>query len=478
MAGEELEKEKMKKETKELEKKLKFQGKLSWDLLDEQEKEETFRFAAGYKTFLNRAKTEREAVREIAQASKEAGFQEACSPGAGKRFFAVNKEKSIALALIGQAPLAEGLRIIVSHIDSPRIDLKQNPLYEDADMALLRTHYYGGIKKYQWVTIPLSLHGLIVKADGSILNVVLGEDEADPVFVINDLLPHLSGKIQDQKKLAEAIEGERLTALAGSIPFPDTEAKERFKLRMMELLHQKYGLVEEDFISAELELVPAMKARDVGFDCSLIGSYGQDDRASAYTSLQAILSVTEPPRTAIVLFVDKEEIGSDGSTGAKSLFLESVLRTLIKRSGLTVTEALLKQILANSQALSADVQAALDPNYPEVHEKQNAGKLGYGVCLEKSTGSRGKAAASDARAEYVGEIRRIFNANNVAWQMTEIGKVDEGGGGTVAKYLAIYGMDIIDCGVPVLSMHSPFEVTSKADIFEAYKAYRTFLSSP
>ncbi|MDP3038480.1 MAG: aminopeptidase, partial [Deltaproteobacteria bacterium] len=255
MAGEDLEKEKIKKETKVLEKKLKFQGKLSWDLLDEQEKEETFRFAAGYKTFLNRAKTEREAVREIAQASKEAGFQEACSPGAGKRFFSVNKEKSIALALIGQAPLPEGLRIIVSHIDSPRIDLKQNPLYEDADMALLRTHYYGGIKKYQWVTIPLSLHGLIVKADGSILNVVLGEDEADPVFVINDLLPHLSGKIQDQKKLAEAIEGERLTALAGSIPFPDAEAKERFKLRMMELLHHKYGLVEEDFISAELELV-------------------------------------------------------------------------------------------------------------------------------------------------------------------------------------------------------------------------------
>ncbi|MFH1758422.1 MAG: aminopeptidase, partial [Pseudomonadota bacterium] len=357
MAGEELEKEKVKKETKELEKKLKFQGKLSWDLLDEQEKEETFRFAEGYKTFLNRAKTEREAVREIAQAAKEAGFQEASSPQAGKRFFAVNKDKSIALALIGQAPLAEGLRIIVSHIDSPRIDLKQNPLYEDADMALLRTHYYGGIKKYQWVTIPLSLHGLIVKADGSILNVVLGEDEADPVFVINDLLPHLSGKVQDQKKLAEAIEGEKLTALAGSIPFPDAEVKERFKLRTMELLHQNYGLVEEDFISAELELVPAMKARDVGFDCSLIGSYGQDDRASAYTSLQAVLSVTEPPRTTIVLFVDKEEIGSDGSTGAKSLFLESVLRTLIKRSGLTVTEALLKQILANSQALSADVQA-------------------------------------------------------------------------------------------------------------------------
>jgi aspartyl aminopeptidase len=246
----------------------------------------------------------------------------------------------------------------------------------------------------------------------------------------------------------------------------------------MELLNQKYGLVEEDFTSAELELVPAMKARDVGFDRSLVGSYGQDDRASAYTSLRAILSLADPPRTVIALFVDKEEIGSEGNTGAQSLFLERITRTLIERSGLAVTEALLQEVLSNSKALSADVESALDPNYPEVHEKQNAGKIGYGVCLEKFTGSRGKAAASDARAEYVGEIRRLFNAHNVNWQMTEIGKVDEGGGGTVAKYLAIYGMDIIDCGAPVLSMHSPYEVTSKADIFEAYKAYRAFFSSP
>jgi len=470
--------EKMKKETKELEKKLKFRGQLSWDLLEEREKEEVFPFAEGYKNFLDRAKTEREAVLEIVKAAREAGFQEAPQRTGGKKFFFVNKDKSIALATVGQAPLAKGVRIIVSHIDSPRIDLKQNPLYEEADLALLRTHYYGGIKKYQWVTIPLSLHGFVVKSDGSTLNVQVGEDPEDPVFVINDLLPHLSGKTQDQKKLAEAIEGEKLTVLAGSLPFPDLEAKERIKLRVMELLHQKYGLVEEDFTSAELELVPAIKARDVGFDRSFVGSYGQDDRASAYTSFQAILSLEDPPRTSIAFFVDKEEIGSEGSTGAKSLFLERVIRTLIERCSLTVSEALLKEILANSKALSADVQAALDPNYPEVHEKQNAGKLGYGVCLEKFTGSRGKVASSDARAEYVGEIRRIFNAHNVAWQMTEIGRVDEGGGGTVAKYLAIYGMDIIDCGVPVLSMHSPFEITSKADIFEAYKAYRAFLSSP
>jgi aspartyl aminopeptidase len=470
--------EKIKDETKELEKKLKFQGKLSWDRLEKPEREEIFRFAERYKAFLDRAKTEREAVQEIMQAAKDSGFQDGSRRQGEKRIFFVNKDKSIALAILGQAPLAKGMRIIVSHIDSPRVDLKQNPLYEEADLALLRTHYYGGIKKYQWVTIPLSLHGMVVKSDGQILNLRLGEDPDDPVFVISDLLPHLSGKTQDQKKLSEAIEGEKLTVLAGSLPFPDAQAKERIKLRVMELLNQKYGLVEEDFTSAELELVPAMNARDVGFDRSMVGSYGQDDRASAFTSLQAILSLQDPPCSVIALFVDKEEIGSEGNTGAKSLFLESITRTLIECSGLIVTEALLKEVLARSKALSADVESALDPNYPEVHEKQNAGKLGYGVCLEKFTGSRGKVASSDARAEYVGEIRRLFNAHQVAWQMTEIGKVDEGGGGTVAKYLAIYGMDIIDCGAPVLSMHSPFEVTSKADIFEAYKAYRAFLSSP
>jgi aspartyl aminopeptidase len=471
-------KEKAKNKTKELEKKLKLQGKLVWDRLGEKERKEVFRFAEGYKEFLDRAKTEREAVREILQAAEKEGFREISRKGGGKKFFCLNREKSIALALLGSAPLAEGLQIIVAHIDSPRIDLKQNPLYEEADLALFRTHYYGGIKKYQWVAIPLSLHGLIVRSDGSALNVQVGENPDEPVFVINDLLPHLSGRTQDQKKLAEGIEGEKLTALAGSLPFPDPEAKERIKLRIMELLHQKYGLVEEDFTSAELELVPAMKARDVGFDRSLVGSYGQDDRASAYTALQAVLSIQDPPRTVLALFVDKEEIGSEGSTGAQSLFIEEAVRLLIERSGEALTDSLVKKALARSKAFSADVESALDPNYPEVHEKQNAGKIGYGVCLEKFTGHRGKSGASDARAEFVGEVRRIFNSHNVAWQMTEIGKVDEGGGGTVAKYLAIYGMDIIDCGAPVLSMHSPFEVTSKADVFEAYKAYRAFLSSP
>ena len=464
--------------TKELEKKLKTQSRLAWDRLAKSQQDEVYRFAEGYKDFLDRAKTEREAVQVILEASREGGFQALTSQGKGKKLCDVNKEKSVSLAILGKAPLAEGLRIIVSHIDSPRIDLKQNPLYEELDLALFRTHYYGGIKKYQWVTIPLALHGIIVKRDGSLLHIRVGEDPGDPVFLINDLLPHLSGKTQDQKKLGEAIEGEKLTVLAGSLPYADSEAKERIKLRVMELLNQKYGLVEEDFISAELELVPAMKALDIGFDRSLVGGYGQDDRASAYTSLQAILSIENPPRTVLALFVDKEEIGSDGNTGAKSLFLERFVRRLIERSGQVVTEALLKEILSNSKALSADVEAAMDPNYPEVHEKQNAGKLGYGVCLEKFTGHRGKAGGSDARAEYVGEIRRIFNENQVTWQMTEIGKVDEGGGGTVAKYLAVYGMDIIDCGPPMLSMHSPYEVTSKVDLYEAYKAYRAFFANP
>ena len=462
---------------RELEKKLKWGGKLAWDRLDERGRDEAFGFAEGYKAFLDRAKTEREAVQEILRLAREAGFWEPSKKSSAKKFLFENKARSAALAVPGAAPLAEGVKIVVSHIDSPRIDLKQNPLYEEADLALLRTHYYGGIKKYQWVTIPLALHGLVIKADGTPFEVHIGEKPDDPVFVINDLLPHLSGRTQDQKKISEAIEGEKLTVLAGSLPFPDAEAKERVKLRLLDLLHQKYGLVEEDFSSAELELVPAMKARDVGFDRSLIGAYGQDDRASAYTSLQAVLTLPDPPRPVVVWFVDKEEIGSDGSTGAKSLFLESIVRSLLEQGGRPASEGQVKEILARSRAISADVESALDPNYPEVHEKQNAGKLGYGVCLEKFTGHRGKAGASEARAEFVGEIRKVFNAANVAWQMTEIGKVDEGGGGTVAKYLAVYGMDIIDCGAPVLSMHSPYEITSKADIYQTYKAYRAFLES-
>ncbi|RTZ94020.1 MAG: aminopeptidase, partial [Deltaproteobacteria bacterium] len=420
------------------------------------------------------ARTEREAVREIVSLAKAKGFSESPSKTPAK-YLRFNREKSVALAIVGSKPLIEGFRIVISHIDAPRLDLKQNPLYEDVDLALLRTHYYGGIKKYQWVAIPLAIHGTIIKKDGSKLNLVIGEEESDPVFTICDLLPHLSHKTQDMKRLREAIVGEKLTILVGSIPFPDEEAKERFKLNILEILNKRWGLVEEDFLSAEIEVVPAFKTRDVGFDESLIGGYGQDDRVCAYCTLQAILSLRKQPEwTTIALFLDKEEIGSDGNTGAKSTFLELVVSDLLRVQKLKPTSEALRQALFNAKALSADVNGAINPNYQDVHEKQNAARLGYGVCVTKFTGSGGKYDANDASAEYVGEIRKLFNEHDVIWQMAELGKVDEGGGGTIAKYLAKYGMDMIDCGTALVGMHSPFEVSSKMDVYETYKAYKVF----
>ena len=463
-----------KKKTKEIEKTLKLSPKPVWDVLTQKERKTALDFSKGYKKFLDAARTEREAVREIATMAKAKGFSETPSKKPLK-YLKINREKSIALAVIGKKPLTEGFRIVTSHIDAPRLDLKQNPLYEDVDLALLRTHYYGGIKKYQWVAIPLAIHGTIIKKDGTKLNLVLGEDDKDPVFTICDLLPHLSHKTQDTKKLRDAIVGEKLTILVGSIPFPDEEAKERFKLNILDILNKRWGLVEEDFLSAEIEVVPAFKTRDVGFDESLIGGYGQDDRVCAYCSLQAILSVEKQPEwTSIALFLDKEEIGSDGNTGAKSTFLELVVSDLFRLQKKNPTSEALRQALFNAKALSADVNGAINPNYQDVHEKQNAARLGYGVCVTKFTGSGGKYNANDASAEYVGEIRRLFNENGVVWQMAELGKVDEGGGGTIAKYLAEYGMDMIDCGTVLLGMHSPFEISSKMDVYETFKAYKVF----
>jgi len=462
------------KKTKELEKALKLSPKPVWDLLSAQKRKTALDFCKGYKAFLDRSKTEREAVQEILSLSKGKGFSESTSK-APLRYIRINRNKSVALSVLGSRPLTEGFRIIISHIDAPRLDLKQNPLYEDVDLALLRTHYYGGIKKYQWVAIPLAIHGTIIKKDGTKLTLTLGEDERDPVFTICDLLPHLSHKIQDSKKLQDAILGEKLTILAGSIPFPDAEAKDRFKLNILEILNKRWGLVEEDFLSAEIEVVPAFKARDIGFDKSLIGGYGQDDRVCAYCSLQAILSLQEKPEwTSIALFLDKEEIGSDGNTGAKSTFLELVVSDLCRITKLKPTSEIIRHGLFNAKAISADVNGAINPNYQDVHEKQNAAMVGYGVCLTKFTGSGGKYNANDASAEYVGEIRKLFNEKGVAWQMAELGKVDEGGGGTIAKYLAKYGMDMIDCGTALLGMHSPFEVSSKMDVYETYKAYKAF----
>jgi aspartyl aminopeptidase len=467
---------KVKEATTALEDKVKLTGKLVWDRYEEARVKEAFSFAEGYKAFMNEVKTEREAVAEIVASAEGAGFRAVAPHGKSKRIYRLNKIKSVGLATMGKRPLAEGVRIIVSHIDSPRLDLKQNPLYEELDMVMLRTHYYGGIKKYQWVAQPLALHGVIVTAKGKTITVKIGEREEDPVFTICDLLPHLSRKAQEEKKLKEAIEAEKMTILAGHLPFADQEAKERVKLRVLELLHEQYGIVEEDLLSAELELVPASKARDVGFDRAFVAAYGQDDRLCAYTSLKAMEEVVDPAYTTVALFLDKEEVGSEGNTGAKSRFLELFLMDIFRNAGTEPHEALIKQVLYSAKAISADGTAGIDPNYKDVHEAQNNAKMGYGVCLSKFTGAGGKYSSSDASAEYVGEIRALFNRAGITWQMGELGKVDEGGGGTVAKYLALYGMDVIDCGTPLLSMHSPFEVASKGDIYETFRAYRAFLA--
>ena len=461
--------------TKSLEERVKLTARLVWDSYDDALVKEAFAFAEGYKSFLNEAKTEREAVEAIIKSVERAGFRALSQKGGDKRIYRLNKDKSIGLATMGKKPLAQGLRILVSHIDSPRLDLKQNPLYEELDMALLRTHYYGGIKKYQWVAQPLAIHGIIVKTDGKKVRVTVGEAEGDPVFTICDLLPHLSRKAQEEKKLKEAIEAEKLTILAGHLPFADQEAKERVKLRILELLNEQYGIVEEDFLSAELELVPASKARDVGFDRAVVASYGQDDRVCSYAVLKAMEVVADPSFTTMALFLDKEEVGSEGNTSAKSRFLELFTADILRAAGKEPSDMLIKGILYNAKAISADGTAGIDPNYKDVHEAQNNAKIGYGVCLSKFTGAGGKYFSSDASAEYVGEIRELLNRKGVTWQMGELGKVDEGGGGTVAKYLALYGMDIIDCGTPMLSMHSPFEVASKGDIYETFRAYRAFL---
>ena len=467
--------EKIKAATKKMEERVKLKEELVWDRYNEAQIHEAFAFAEGYKGFLNEAKTERETVEAIMQSVQGAGFRAVSQQGKAQRIYRLNKDKSIGLATMGKKPLEEGMRIIVSHIDAPRLDLKQNPLYEELDMVLLRTHYYGGIKKYQWVAQPLAMHGIIVKTDGKKVKITIGEDEGDPVFTICDLLPHLSRKVQEEKKLKEAIEGEKLTILAGHLPFADQEAKERVKLRILELLHKEYGIVEEDFLSAELELVPASKARDVGFDRAFVAAYGQDDRVCAYATLKAIEVVKNPPVTTMALFLDKEEVGSEGNTGAKSRFLELFTADILRAAGKEPNDILIKEALFHSKAISADGTAGIDPNYKDVHEPQNNAKIGYGVCMSKFTGAGGKYFSSDASAEYVGEIRELFNRKGITWQMGELGKVDEGGGGTVAKYLALYGMDIIDCGTPMLSMHSPFEVASKGDIFETFRAYRVFL---
>ncbi len=450
--------------------------KLVWDQVDEAERGQIMAYAERYKRFLDRAKTEREAVAEIEAQARAAGFMDLARGEHGPRCFYNYKGKTIALMVKGRRPLTDGLRLVAAHIDSPRLDLKQYPLYEDTDLVFLKTHYYGGIKKYQWLARPLALHGVILKTDGSRVELKVGEAPEDPVFTVLDLLPHLARKAQMEKKVSEAFEGEKLNVLVGSLPLGGQDTKERFKLALLQHLEATYGITEEDLVSAELEVVPAGPARDVGWDRSLVAAYGHDDRSCVYPALEAVLQVQDPEHTCLALFYDKEEVGSDGNTSAKSCLLAELVEQLLEREGLS--PLLRRRVLMNSRAISGDVNGALDPDYPEVHEKRNAAKLGYGVCLTKFTGHGGKYMANDAHAEYLAWLRHIFNAAGVVWQAAHLGKVDEGGGGTIAKYLAVHGLEIIDSGPPVLSMHSPFEVASKADLYMTFKAFRTFFLAP
>jgi aspartyl aminopeptidase len=466
-----------KQEIEKMSEKLFSKRRLVWDVMDEKEKAGVWEFDRHYRDFLNDAKTEREAVSLISEIAEKSGFSSDPGPTQHIRMVKSFLGKSVALCLSGKQPIEEGINLIISHLDCPRLDLKQNPLYEDIDLAFMKTHYYGGIKKFQWLTRPLAIHGRVIRSDGSTLDIMVGEDDSDPVFTVADILPHLARKVQTDKKVSEAFEGEKLNLMVGSIPFGNKDTKDRFKLAILKLLNERYGLIEEDLISAELEVVPAGGARDVGWDRGLTGAYGQDDRSCVFTSLRAIVDLEPPQKTAMVLFVDKEEIGSDGATGAKSKFLESVVADLMIAHGKEPLYHEIHKVLMNSRAISADVNGAIDPDFQDVHEKRNAARLGYGLCLTKFTGSGGKYGASDANAEYVGWLRNLFNKNKVVWQTGELGKVDEGGGGTVAKFLAPYGMNIIDCGPPVLSMHSPFEIAHKGDIYMTYKGFKVFLES-
>lgn len=446
-----------------------------WFKMSENETKAAYDFSRGYIDFLNQAKTERESIDYICQAAVDSGFKsidEITSLQAGQKIFIRQKGKVAALAVIGKQSMQEGFNLVASHVDSPRLDLKARPAYEADGMALFKTHYYGGIKKYQWVAMPLAMHGVVVKKDGQIVNVLIGEKDEDPVFTISDLLPHLA-KDQMEKKMSEAISGESLNILMGSRPLADEES-DPVKEQVMKLLEDQYDITEEDLVSAELELVPQFKAREVGLDRSMIGAYGQDDRVSAYTSLIAALETENPERTAVALFVDKEEIGSTGNTGLESLIIENIYAELMSRSG-DYDYFSVRRALANSYALSADVNAAVDPNYPEVFEKMNCSFLSNGVVLTKFTGSRGKVASNDANPEFVASMRECFDNAGVSWQVGELGKVDIGGGGTVAQYMARYGMEVVDCGVALLGMHAPFEISSKADVYMAYKAYKAFM---
>lgn len=451
-------------------------AKNAWNKYKDNQYKDVMDFNEGYKAFLSSSKTERACVKESVELAQKAGFQDIQdlqSLKAGDKFYVTNKDKNLALFIMGEKPLTDGMRILGAHIDSPRLDLKQNPLYESDGFALLDTHYYGGVKKYQWVTIPLSLYGVVIKKDGTKVDVVIGEDDHDPVVGITDLLIHLSAD-QLQKTAAKVIEGENLDVTLGSIPLKDTE-KDAVKANVLRLLKEKYDIEEEDFLSAEIEVVPSGKARDYGLDRSMVMGYGHDDRVCAYTSLKAILDIQEIPQyTSCCILVDKEEIGSVGATGAQSLFFENTIAQILHLCG-DDTFLSVRKALAHSMMLSSDVSAGFDPLYKEVNDPKNAAYLGNGIVFNKYTGARGKSGSNDANPEYFAKIRNVMDQNGIHFQTAELGKVDQGGGGTIAYILGNYDMNVIDAGIAVLNMHAPHEIVSKVDVYEAYLAYTQFL---
>lgn len=454
-------------------------NKNAWNKYSSKEVEEIFEFCEGYKNFMSKCKTERECVSEVIKLAIAEGYKdiedfikEKKKLQPGDKIFANNKGKTIALFIIGNDPMEKGLKILGAHIDSPRLDLKQNPLYEDSELSLLDTHYYGGIKKYQWVTLPLALHGVVVKKDGTVIDICIGEDDNDPVVGVSDLLIHLASE-QMGKKGDKVVEGEDLNVLVGSMPLKGEE-KDAVKANILKILKEKYDFEEEDFLSAEIEIVPAGKARDYGLDRSMVMAYGHDDRVCSYTSLLAMFDIKETDKTCCCLLVDKEEVGSIGATGMQSRFFENIVAEIID-SVEGYSDLKLRRCLSNSKMLSSDVSAAFDPNYPSVMEKKNAAFFGRGMVFNKYTGARGKSGCNDANAEYMAELRSIMEKHDVSIQTAELGKVDVGGGGTIAYILAQYNMEVIDCGVALHNMHSPWEVASKVDIFETMKGYRAFL---
>ena len=468
----------MSNEGKALKEKLFHKNKNGWEKLSNEQLEEIFKFADEYMYYLNSSKTEKEIVQNSKEILRKNGFvdiEEKEELKAGDRVFYSNHGRSLYVAVIGEEVLCKGLRVVAAHCDSPRIDLKQNPVYEDTELAMFKTHYYGGIKKYQWTNIPLSMHGIIVKEDGEKIEISIGEKEEDPIFTISDLLPHLAGE-QMERKLKDGVQGEELNVLAGSIPYEDDTISERVKLNILNLLNQKYGITEADFASSEIEFVPAFKAKSLGLDYSMIGGYGQDDKVCCYTALRGILNIQNPKKTAVCVLTDKEEVGFNGVTGMYTMNFEDFVLEILDKKGESAPSSL-QRTFSNSKAISADVDAAYNPNYPSAFEKNNTAYLGKGVTLVKYSGVRGKSGSSEAPAEFVAEIRKIYDSVGTKYQPCELGKVDKGGGGTIALTLANRGMEVVDSGVPVMGMHSPFEITSKYDVYSAYKGCEAFYQS-